>query len=133
MLTVENIKKAIEGTDFWEYGIRVDSGVRYNVGEIANSSRQLFQDPEFDENGNLIYPCIEEGLNKGLYDAGDLGGTSTIGFNPDDDLSIQKAIDRIGIYSGEYIHILGGEYGEEGNDRGEIIIKRAEVIGVYEK
>ena len=45
MLTVEDIKKAIIGTEFDFYGIRVDDGIRYNVGDTANNSRQLWQDP----------------------------------------------------------------------------------------
>lgn len=38
----------------------------------------------FDDDGELIYPYIEDGVNKGLYDARELDGTCTIGFCPDD-------------------------------------------------
>lgn len=133
MITVDDIKKAVADTDFYYYGIRVDSGIKYNVGDTASNSRQLFQDPDFDENGELVYPLIEEGQNAGLYDAGELDGTSTIGFYADSDSSIEKALSIISSYAGCYIHILGGDSAEEGNDRNEMIIRRAEVLVVYEK
>lgn len=132
-LTIEDIKKLIIGTDFEFYGLRVDEGIRYNIGDTVNNSRQLFQDPDFDEDGELIYPYIEHGINKGLYDAGELDGTCTIGFDVDDDASIEKAIEQIKMYSGDYVHVLGGDYAEGGNDRGEVIISDAEVLGVYDK
>lgn len=133
MLTVGDIKNAISGADFEFYGIRVDEGIRYNIGDTANNSRQFFQDPDFDEDGELFYLCIEDGVNKGLYDAGELDGTCTIGFDAEDDASIAKAIEQIKIYPGVYIHILGGDYAESGNDRGEMIIGDAQVLGVYDK
>ena len=133
MLNIENIKKTINDTDFTFYGLRIDEGIRYNIGDTANNSRQLFQDPEFDEDGELIYPYIEDGINKGLYDAGELEGTCTIGFDPENEASIAKAIKQINAYSGNYIHILGGDYAKNGNDRGELIIKNAKVLKSYEK
>lgn len=132
-LTVEDIKKTINETEFEFYGLRVDDGLRYNVGDTANNSHQLYQDPDFDEDGELIYPYIEDGVNHGLYDAGEFDGTCAIGFNADDDESIAKALKQIKHYSGNYIHILGGDYAEGGNDRGELIISNAEVLGVYDK
>lgn len=132
-LTVEDIKNAISGTDFEFYGLRVDEGIRYNIGDIANNSRQLFQDPDFDDDGELVYPYIEDGVNKGLYDAGELDGTCTIGFDAEDDASIAKAIEQIKMYFGGYIHVLGGDYAEGGNDRGELIISGAEVLWVFDK
>lgn len=133
MLTVEDIKKAISSTDFEFYGIRIDDGIRYNIGDTANNSRQLWQDPDFDDDGELIYPYIEDGIYKGFYDGGELDGTCTIGFDAEDDTSIQNAIDMVSVYLGDYIHILGGDYAEGGNDRGELIISDAEVLGVYGK
>ncbi len=130
-MTIEDIKKTINETDFKFYGIRVDEGICYNIGDTANNSRQLFQDPDFDEDGELIYPYIEDGVNKGLYDAGELDGTCTIGFDAEDDTSIAKAMERISVYFGDYIHILGGDYAKGGNDDGELIISDAEVLGIY--
>ena len=127
MLTVAEIKKAIENTEFEFYGIRVDE-MKYEVGETANNSHQLFQDPDFDEDGELIYPYIEDGIYKGMYDAGELNGTCTIGFDAEDDDSIQKAIDMVKSYCGDFVHVLGGDYAGGGNDSGEIIISDAEVL-----
>ncbi|MCI9418360.1 MAG: hypothetical protein HFI82_13440 [Eubacterium sp.] len=132
-LTVEDIKKAISGTDFEFYGLRVDDGIRYSVGDTANNSRQLFQDPDFDEDGELIYPYIEDGVNKGMYDAGELDGTCTISFDADDDATIVNAIEQLKNYSGNYIHILGGDCAEDGNDMYELIISDAEVLGAYDR
>lgn len=135
MLTVEDIKKAISGTEFEFYGLRADEGIRYNIGDTANNSRQLYQDPQYAdfEMTELLYPLIEDGIYKGFYDAGELGGTCAIGFDAEDDVSIAKAIGQIKMYSGDYIHVLGGDYAEVGNDKGELIISDAEVFGVYDK
>lgn len=129
MLTVPDIKRVIGSKEYEFYGIRVDK-VKYIVGDIAHNSHQLLQDPDFDENGELIYPYVGDGL----YDAGELNGTSTIGFQPDDE-SIKFALEQINHYHGlgDYVHILGGDYAECGNDTGEIIISNAEVLEVYEK
>lgn len=131
MLTVEDIKKAISGTEFEFYGLRVDDGIRYNVGDTANNSHQLFQDPDFDDDGELIYPYIEDGIYAGFYDAGELDGACAIGFDAEDDASITKAIEQIKMYFGDYVHVLGGNYAECGNDRGELIISDAEALGVF--
>lgn len=130
-ITVEDIKNAVKGTDFDFYGVRVDGSILYHVGDTANNSRQLFQDPDFDDDGELIYPYIEDGVNKGLYDAGELDGTCTIGFCPDDDMSIASAIKQLKMYSGDFIHVLGGDHAEDGNDRKELIIRNAEVLGAF--
>lgn len=132
-LTVEDIKKAISGTGFGFYGLRVDEGIRYNVGDTASNSHQLFQDPDFDEDGELIYPYIEDGIYAGFYDAGELNGTCAIGFDAEDDASIAKALKQIKMYFGGYIHVLGGDYAEYGLDDGEVIVRDAEVLGAYDK
>lgn len=133
MLTIDDVKNAISGTDYEFFGIRVDDGICYNVGDIANVSHQLWQDPVFDEDGELIYPYIEDGIYKGFYDGGELSGTCAIGFDADDDESIAKAIRQINIYFGDYVHILGGNYAEDGNDNDELIISNASVLGVCDK
>ena len=133
MVTVADVKRAISDTSFEFYGMRVDDGIQYNVGDIANNSHQLYQDPDFNEEGELIYPYVDQGLYSGFYDAGELGGTCAIGFDPEEDESILKAIDAVGCYYGDYIHILGGNCADIGNDIGEVIISDAEVLGVYGK
>lgn len=132
-LTVNDIKKNVCNTNFSFYGIRVDSGIAYNVGDIANASHQLYQDPYYNEDCELIYPYIEDGIYAGFYDAGELGGTCTIGFDAEDDASIARALEQIKFYFGDYMHVLGGDYAEVGSDSGELIIANAEVLGVYDK
>lgn len=129
-MTVEDIKKAIEGTDYEYYGIRSDKGIRYKTGETANASHQLFQDPQYldDDMTELAYPYVEEGIYAGYYDAGEMDGTCAVGFNPDDDESIKRALEEIRSYPGNYIHVLGGNSAECGNDAGEVIIENAIVL-----
>lgn len=132
-MTVSDIKNAVSRTDYEYYGLRVDDGICYKVGDIANNSHQLFQDPFLDEDGELIYPYVENGIYEGFYDAGELDGTCVIGFDADDDESITEAIEKIKIYFGRYVHILGGDYADSGNDIDELIISDAVVLGVYDK
>lgn len=129
-MTVESIMKAVENECFDYFGIRVDSGIRYNVGDIANNSHQLWQDPEYDEDGDLVCPYIEDGIYAGFYDGGELDGTCVIKFDPEDEKSIKAAIKMINTYYGDNIHVLGGDYAESGNDMGEIIIRDAQVLAV---
>lgn len=134
MMMLESIKKAVENEYFDYFGIRVDSGIRYNVGDIANNSRQLFQDAEYDEDDELVYPYIEDGIYAGFYDGGELDGTCVIKFDNDDEESINTAIKLIKsyYYNGDTIHVLGGNYAEYGNDNGEIIIRDAQVLAVIQ-
>lgn len=129
-MTVESIMKAVENECFDYFGIRVDEGIRYSVGDTANNSRQLWQDPEYDEDGDLVCPYIEDGIYAGFYDGGELDGTCVIKFDPEDEKSIKAAIKMINAYYGDNIHILGGDYAEAGNDMGEIIIRDAKVLAV---
>lgn len=128
-ITVEGIKKAIENTDYSFYGIRADE-IQYDTGDIANVSHQLYQDPDYDEDGELVYLYIEEGPYEGYYDAGELNGTCAIKFDPEDDSSICAALETVSMYFPKYIHVLGGDSANSGNDRDEIIISDATVLAV---
>ena len=66
IMTVEDIKKAISGTDYEFYGLRKDEDIRYNVGNVANNSHQLYQDPWYDDDDELVYPYIENGPYAGF-------------------------------------------------------------------
>lgn len=44
-----------------------------------------------------------------------------------------EAIDKINIYFGNTVHILGADYVSSGFDDGEKIMVDARVIGVFEK
>lgn len=129
--TVEEIIKITEDTTYDYFGIRADD-FSYNVGDIAENSHQLFQDPDFDEDGELLYEK-GEGIYSGFYDAGELDGTCTIEFDPENADSIRNALDEVQRYYGGTIHVLAGNSSEYGNDYGEIIIRDAIVLGVYEK
>lgn len=121
MLTVEEIKMATQGTEYGYYGIRIDE-IQYSLGGIANNSHQLFQDPIFDEDDNLVYPA-GEGIYSGFYDAGELDGTCVVRFDPDDEDSIARALDIVKCYYGQYVHVLAGNAASYGLDDGEIIIE----------
>lgn len=129
--TLEMIKNAIQALDedmiednF--FGIRIDE-CRYEVGDIANNSHELYQDPEFDEDGELIYE-EGQGIYEGYYDAGELDGTCCISFDPQDDSSIEYALSLVSCYYGDYLHILSGSNVQSGNDEQEIVIKNAKVV-----
>lgn len=129
-MTVQEIQEICKKTEYEYFGLRADNK-KYNIGEICENSHQLFQDPDFDENGDLIFPYISntESPYYGYYDAGELDGTCAVGFNPEDENSIKNAVESVRMYDGKNIYIIAGYDIEYGNDEGEIIITEAEVIG----
>ena len=128
-MTIE-IKRICEESYFEYFGLRADD-MEYQAGDICNDSHQLFQDPDFDEEGELIYLAIKdpESPYYGFYDAGELDGTCAVKFDPDDKRSIKAAMETVKMYSGKNLYIIAGNSMEYGNDEGEIIIREAEVIG----
>ena len=128
-MNLENIK-SLNLTDMpYEYfGIRADNYV-YSIGDTTNNSHQLFQDPMWNEDDELVYP-EGEGIYSGFYDAGELDGTCSIGFDPEDENSIERALQIISDYFYDSLYIIAGNYAESGNDIGEIIIRDAVVVAV---
>lgn len=131
-MPIHNIQKTCKNSSYEYFGIRADN-IKYQVGDICNNSHQLYQDPKVDENGELIYPYIEDGLYAGFYDAGELNGSCAIRFNPEDENSIQRAFDIVNCYYGDWLHVIAGNMIENGNDDGEIIIRSAEVLFVMKR
>ncbi len=133
-MTVQDILAICEKTSFGYYGLRADD-MDYQVGDICENSHQLFQDPDFDEEGNLIYEEVEDHDSPyyGFYDAGELDGTCAVKFNLDDEESIAAALETVKIYSGVNLYIIAGNSVEYGNDEDEIIIEDAEVLGKEER
>lgn len=129
-MTTQEIKKIIEESEYEYIGIRADD-YEYEIGDICNNSHQLFQDPDFDEYGELIYPAVEdtESPYYGFYDAGELDGTCAIRINAE---QIEKALEEIKSYYGKHIYIIAGDSAEYGNDEDEIVICDAKVLGVVE-
>ena len=130
MMTVEDIKKVCKESGFGYFGLRADN-MEYSVGDICENSHQLFQDPIFDELGELAYPEIDDRTSPyyGYFDAGELDGTCAVRFDPEDESSIEDALETVKTYSGNNLYIIAGDSMEYGNDEGEIIIRDAEVIG----
>lgn len=127
-MTIQEIKKIIEEEGFEHFGLRTDN-MAYNVGDICENSHQLFQDPEFDEDEELVYPAItdKESPYYGFYDAGELEGTCAIKVTED---SIARSLESVKIYSGNHLYLIAGNAVKYGYDEDEIIIKDAEVLGV---
>lgn len=126
---------AAYGKEYGFYGIRKDT-YRYNLGDAAKISHQLYQDQHIGDFGEELYP-EGEGIYAGFYDAGELGGTCVIRFNiekneQDDIESVEAALELVKIYGGIYLTIIGGDHAELGNDEGEYIIEDARVIGVID-
>lgn len=128
-MTIEEIKKICEKSDFSYFGLRADD-MEYQIGDICNNSHQLFQDPIFDDFGSLLYPAVDDPENPyyGYYDAGELDGTCAIKFDPEDESSIMNALETMKMYSGMNLYIIAGDSVEYGNDEDEIIIRDAEVV-----
>ena len=129
-MTIKDIKKICEESCFEYFGLRADD-MEYQVSDICNNSHQLFQDPTFDESGELMYPVVENHGSPyyGYYDAGELNGTCAVGFNPDSEEDIQDALEVAKMYSGKNLYIMAGDSIEHGNDADEIIIEDAIVLG----
>ena len=126
-MQINEVKKIIENAEFNFYGLRMDSN-KYSIGDICESSHQLYQDPEFDEEGNLLYEYQAEGPYKGYYDAGELNGTCAVQII---DGNVELALNSVKKYNGQYIYLIAGNDGFEGNDshNQEIIINDAKVLG----
>ena len=129
-ITIEDINKLLSDNDCY-YGLRAED-FEYEIGDICHKSHQLFQDPNYDENGELIYPYCENGIYEGFYDAGELNGTCAIEVENNNE-SIIKALERTETYFGDYIYLIKGSNCENGNDIGEIIISDATVVGKFER
>ena len=126
----EDINKLLSDNDCC-YGLRVDD-FEYKIGDICHKSHQLFQDPSYDENGELIYPHCENGIYKGFYDAGELDGTCAIEVEANVK-SIINALEKVNDYFGNYIYLIKGISCENGNDIGEIIINDAIVVEKFKR
>lgn len=103
IMTSEEIKRICDESECESFGFRMDFK-KYQVGEECEVSHQLFQDPWLYDDGELLYEqdTDPESPYYGFYDAGELDGTCSIGFDPDDPESIRKALEMIDIYPGEY-------------------------------
>lgn len=125
------IKNIVENGDYYYYGLRKDD-YEYNIGDICHKSHQLWQDPEYDEDGELIYPHIWEGPYKGFYDGGELDGTCSIGINEyDDDEDIITKINLVSEYIADHLYLIAGKRAQVGNDREELIIENAVVLAKF--
>lgn len=116
----EAIEKYLDNDEYEVYGIRVDDKC-YKIGEECDYSHQWYQDPEFGEDEELVYPYNED---MGLYDAGELDGTCSISIRS------HRAVELASRYSGKHIYVIAGNVAEEGNDPDEIIISDAKVVAI---
>ncbi|MBR7146478.1 MAG: hypothetical protein IKD11_02010 [Oscillospiraceae bacterium] len=109
-MTSEKILNAIENGEYSYYGIRVDDGVDYSIGDAVAASRVWVDGDPTDE---------------------DLDGTSCIGLKFNATVSdVERAIKAASIYYGDRIYLIGGDDMEYGEDAGEYIIKDAVVVEV---
>ena len=115
--------------DDYIFDLRKDD-YNYQINDSCNNSHQLFQDPFYDENDELIYPYIDNGAYKGFYDAGELEGICTIGFDPYNDDSIKAALQNTDDYFAEHLYIVIGNDAECGNDQNELIIKNGTIASI---
>lgn len=128
MVDANRIIELMKKTDYEFFGLRKDD-FNYNVGDSCNISHQLFQDPMYDDEDELIYPYCEDGIYQGYYDAGELNGTSAIEIDSEDTLEIiNKKIKDMSMYFGNNLYLIAGNNYKYGNDYNEIIISGATVV-----
>ncbi len=115
------------------FGVRWDRA-KYNVGDDLHNSHQLYQDQEYDQDDNPIYP-EGKGRYKGYYDAGELNGTCSIGIDFYDTAKvIAKKIEYSLSYSFDNdsnFYLIQGHSAEGGADIDEWIITNAKVRVAY--
>ena len=130
MLTREMILKAISESENEFFGLRYDNN-NYSINDRCENSHQWYQDADNLENfEELTEEELDELYNSeiGCYDAGELEGTCCIKVTED---TIDDALNRIKMYKYDdacELLLISGDYAEEGNDVGEIIIENAIVI-----
>lgn len=115
------------------FGLRADrAGIE--IGQALDNSHQWFQDwqewwgkfPADDYNADPYHPYNDE---MGCWDDGELDGVCTLGITPDmtvDD--VENVLSEIeGYRNGCHteIYLIGGSYGQSGNDIGEQIVSEA--------
>lgn len=118
-----------ESSNYAYFAVRQEDYL-YDPGDWAFNSSTLLQDPEYDDNGELIYPLCAEGPYKGFYVGPMLPGTC--GFMFYDYETFKTAITELN-YSGDKITIIAGDTFEYGDDINEVIIHNARVIAQYQK
>lgn len=115
------------------FGIRWDS-TKYNIGDDLPNSHQLFQDQEYDENDEPIYP-EGKGRYEGYYDAGELNGTCSVGIDFfDSSEKIARKIEKSNLYNFNNdckLYLIQGSDAEGGNDIDESIIANATVRVIF--
>ena len=128
---INKIKEMCKDACFEYFGLRGDNA-EYQTGDACEASHQIFQDPQYTDDTceELIFPYVSdpESPYYGFYDAGELDGTCSIGFDPEDENSIRAALYAVEMY-GKKLYIIGGNRMEHGHDDGEYIIKEAEIVG----
>jgi hypothetical protein len=94
--------------DTMEYGLRVEAEP-VSIGDILPDSRVWVDGEPTDET---------------------LRGVSTIGITAD---TVERSIDMLSGYLGDYIVLVQGVYASWGEDAGERIIEQGEVIACFKK
>ena len=108
---LEEILKAIRTGTYEYYGIRIEDGIEYQVGDTAHDSRSW---SDGEPTGETI------------------DGTSCIGirFNASEE-EISAAIKLAGNYYGDSVYLIGSNEMEYGEDIGEYILKDAIVVTAF--
>jgi hypothetical protein len=125
---LNRIFEIMKNSNYEYFGLRKDD-FNYNIGDICNNSHELFQDPIYDENDELLYPYCEDGIYKGYYDAGELDGTCAIMISLNETKNeIQNKLEKMKMYYAKNLYLIGSNSFNNGNDNDEIIINNAIVI-----
>lgn len=131
-LTAKEILAIIEASEFDVFGLRADrAGIER--GEHFENSHQWWQDYIWDDEFvDDIYNDPEHPYNAemGCWDDGELDGVCTIGIDDLTEAAIEKALEDFRPYTigAEALYLVGGDWGNKGNDFGELIIGNSECL-----
>lgn len=137
-LTVEEILKIMDESDYEYFGIRSDRAGIVKVGETFEASHQWYQDYIWDDTDvEDIFNDPEHPFDAdmGCWDDGELYGTCSIGIADRDAASVEAALKAIEAYrydDMDTIYLIAGDYAEGGNDIGESIIHNAECLAIID-
>lgn len=122
--------------DYSFYGIRSDDR-NLSIGDVFPPSHALFQEPDYDEDGELIYPYMHSGPYAGFYDAGELDGTSVLDIDATYDEAkqlkyIENTIRQSSRYYGcDHMYLVGSDTAipnDFDTDEGEMLFRDPVVL-----
>ena len=103
-------------------------GLRVYDDEINPETGKVIQETDFNVGETLPDSFLWLGMERGSS----LGGTSVVGVRSASAKDIRAALKNLREYRGKQVVLVAGRLAKRGLDKGEIIIKSAEVLAVWD-